>query len=80
MENFAVGQEVFIDTLDDSDSWELIGLYPGDELGNTYNVVYFSNDMTMIAVFEMDSAYAIIEEFDDSYANWLRRQCEEDDE
>lgn len=74
---FTIGQYVYFEELDDSDKWEYVGSFAGDALGNTCTMVYFSKSRSMLAVFEMDSAYTYIEEWDDWYAKWLKNKCKE---
>lgn len=79
MGNFCIGQYVDIDILENSEEWESIGSYPGDELGNTYDYVYFSKAHDMIAVFEMDASRTKIEAWNDEDAEYLKQKCEESD-
>lgn len=79
-QTFYIGQVITIEKAANSDEWQRIGMFPGDELGNTMTVVYFSKNRDMLAVFEMDSSWTEIEELTETDANWWESQCDEDDD
>lgn len=74
--NYYVGQEVNIEDIDCADQWMLCGSFFENNLG-TY--IYVTSDLEMQVVFDYDSFYARIEQYNEYVVRALLSRCDDDD-